>query len=96
MEYVSGQMELFHILWLICVTGMILCLLFSVILFIRMDIKGVIGYVTGRSARCGIRAIEQSGEEDRKKRTLMSLPPETFEISDRDETEILYLKKQEL
>ena len=63
MEQISVQLELFHILYLVCLVAMILFALIAVIVFIRLDIRGVIGFFTGRSARKEIREIEQSGSK---------------------------------
>lgn len=60
MEDVSGRISLYHNLFLVCLTLGVLCLVLAVVLFFVLDMRSVIGYLTGRSARKQIQALEES------------------------------------
>lgn len=56
-------MEFFHRICLICLSGMFLSLIVSVILFVRLEIWKVTGYLTGSRAAREIRKLEQRDGE---------------------------------
>lgn len=60
MEDVVGKIQAFHNLFLVCLVLAVLCLALAVILFFVLDIKSVIGYLTGRRAKKQIQALEES------------------------------------
>lgn len=53
MEYVTEQIRMYHRLYLSFLSGTLVCLGISGILFIRMNIWSVIGYFTGRQKKYG-------------------------------------------
>ena len=68
MENIAGKIEWYHNLYLACLSGAAVFLALSVILFIRLDIRGVIGFFTGRQAERGIRELEQNGGKNKESR----------------------------
>lgn len=58
MNDVGGTISLYHNLFLICLVSAILCLIVAAVLFFVMDIRSVIGYLTGRRAKKGIKELE--------------------------------------
>lgn len=68
MENIAGKIEWYHNLYLACLSGASVFLALSVILFIRLDIRGVIGFFTGRQAERGIRELEQNGGKNKESR----------------------------
>lgn len=60
MEDVAGKISLYHNLFLVCLVLCILCLILSVVLFFVLDIRNVLGYLTGRRAKKQIQALQES------------------------------------
>lgn len=58
MNDVGGTISLYHNLFLICLISAIVCLIVAVALFFVLDIRAVIGYLTGRRAKKGIKELE--------------------------------------
>ena len=58
MNDVGGTISLYHNLFLICLISAIVCLIVAVVLFFVLDICAVIGYLTGRRAKKGIKELE--------------------------------------
>lgn len=52
-------MEFFHRMFLCCLAGMVLSLMASAILFVRLEIPKVVGYLTGSRAAREIRRLSQ-------------------------------------
>jgi len=80
MEHITERIELYHLLFLICLIGMFLFLLVSVILFIRLDMKNVILYFTGTKAQKEIQELERNSAKsgkigNRAKESLQYLNP---------------------
>ncbi len=63
MESLSGRLTLFHDLYLGCLACTAVCLAIAVLLFIRLDIRNVIAFLTGREAKREIRHIKESSRE---------------------------------
>lgn len=63
MENISERILLFHNLYLVCLAGMVVFLGISVFLFIRLDIRNVIGYYTGWQAKREIKKMEVGSRE---------------------------------
>ena len=64
-EQLTQQIGLFHTLWLIFLVLFILFLLLDIFLFIKLDIRNVIGFLTGKTERKVIQEMmagEQTGE----------------------------------
>lgn len=51
MENISGQIELYHNLYLFCLTGMLVFLAVSAVLFICLDIRTAVKSYTGMGRR---------------------------------------------
>jgi len=66
MENIGKKIELYHNLYLLCLSGTASFLMFSVILFIRLDIRGVLGFFTGCQAKRRIRELEQKGRKNKE------------------------------
>lgn len=78
-----NRIELYTYLYYICLVLCIFCLAAAAVLFFYYDIRSVIGYLTGRSARKEIRELEEgtavserlmykksgSGKQDKKKKS---------------------------
>lgn len=58
MNDVGGMISLYHNLFLGCLISAIVCLIVAVVLFFVLDIRSVIGYLTGRRAKKGIKELE--------------------------------------
>lgn len=65
-------MELFHTLYIVCLAGMILCLLITIILYFKLNIQSTIGFLTGRSEKREIKAIKEAGVKDRNQHRHMT------------------------
>ena len=55
---VAGKIELYHNLFRGCLILAIFCFVLAVALFFVLDIRGVIGYLTGRQKKKMVRAME--------------------------------------
>lgn len=53
MEYMAEQIQVYHRLYLSFLSGTLLCLGISGILFVWLDIWSVIGFFTGRQKKSG-------------------------------------------
>ncbi len=75
MADVTARIELYHRLFLVCLGLAILCLVLAIVLFFVLDIRTVLGYLTGRSAKKKIRELEadnaKSGRLSARERTSM-------------------------
>lgn len=75
MGEVSEKITLYHNLFLVCLVLCIVCLVIAVILFFVLDIRGVLGYLTGRKAKKQIQALQEtnalSGRLSPRERTNM-------------------------
>ncbi len=75
MADVTAKIELYHRLFLVCLGLAILCLVLAIVLFFVLDIRTVLGYLTGRSAKKKIRELEadnaKSGRLSARERTSM-------------------------
>lgn len=60
MEDIAGKISLYHNLFVICLLLCILCLILAIVMFFVLDIRNVIGYLTGRRAKKQIQALEES------------------------------------
>lgn len=60
MENIAGKIELYHTLDSGCLGLSALCLILAVVLFFVLDIRSVLGYLTGRQAKKKIRELEAS------------------------------------
>lgn len=72
MDNIAGKIELFHNLYLGFLAGTIIFLMISIFLFIRLNIKDVIGFFTGHQAKREIRALEQIGMKTKVPERYMS------------------------
>lgn len=66
MDYVTYQIELYHRWFLVCLILAVIFLMVTLFLFIKMDIKEVVGYLTGRQEKREIARLKQ----DEKTRVL--------------------------
>lgn len=66
MEHIVEEIGMYRQLCLACIAGAVLSAGYAVYLFIRLDIRGVIGYLSGLSERRGIRRLQKrrGGFED--------------------------------
>lgn len=60
MEDIARKISLYHNLFLVCLVLCILCLILAIVLFFVLDMRSVIGYLTGRRAKKQIQALEAS------------------------------------
>ena len=60
MEDIAGKISLYHNLFVICLLLCILCLILAIVIFFVLDIRNVIGYLTGRKAKKQIQELEES------------------------------------
>lgn len=58
MNDVAGKIGLFHNLFLICLLLALSCLVLAIVLFVVLDIRSTLGYLTGRRAKKGIKELE--------------------------------------
>lgn len=58
MDDIAGKIQLYHSLYLGCLCLAFLCLILAVVLFFVLDIRSVLGYLTGRQAKKKIRELE--------------------------------------
>ena len=65
MENIASRITLFHNLYFVCLVGAILCLLISIVLFMKLDIRNVIGFFTGNQAKREIQRIQQNTFEQK-------------------------------
>ncbi len=96
MENLSGRLTLFHNLYLGCLACLAVCLAIAVLLFIRLDIRNVIAFLTGHEAKREIRHIRESSGEKRQKKeektTLLNQELPDFRV----EREILMIHTDEI
>lgn len=59
MEEITRKIELYHNLFLGCLLLCILCVIVAVTIFFVLDIRNVLGYLTGRKARKQIQRLEE-------------------------------------
>ena len=59
MNDVGGTISLYHNLFLICLISAIVCLIVAVALFFVLDIRAVIGYLTGRHNKKEVAFLEK-------------------------------------
>lgn len=75
MDEIAGKIQLYHSLYLGCLCLTILCLILAIVLFFALDIRSVLGYLTGRQAKKKIRELEAanavSGRLNAKERSAM-------------------------
>lgn len=60
MEDVTGKITLYHNLFLACLILGALCLVITIIVFFVLNIRDVLGYLTGRKAKKAIRELQES------------------------------------
>lgn len=60
MNDITQQIELYHNLFLGCLALCILCFIISIVIFFLLDIRKVIGYLTGHSAKKQIQVLEEN------------------------------------
>lgn len=60
MEDIAGKISLYHNLFVICLLLCVLCLILATVMFFVLNIRDVIGYLTGRRAKKQIQALEES------------------------------------
>ncbi|MBS6395729.1 MAG: hypothetical protein KH452_01075 [Clostridiales bacterium] len=58
MDVIAGKIELYHRLFLGCLTLSILCLILAAVLYFVLDMKTVLGYLTGRQKRKKVKEME--------------------------------------
>ena len=64
-------MEVYHRIGLLCLAGMLVSLVLSAVLYVRLEIRDVLGYLTGSRAAREIQRLEQKtndGPENRSSR----------------------------
>lgn len=54
------MVELFHNLYLGCLVGAVVCLFLSIVIFLRFDIRGACGVLTGHQAKKEIHRLEKA------------------------------------
>ncbi len=60
MEDFAGKIELYHNLFFACLAVCIVCAVIAVVIFIILDIKSVVGFLTGRRAKKQIQKLEEN------------------------------------
>lgn len=60
MEDVAGKISLYHNLFLVCLALSALCLIIAIIVFFALNIRDVLGYLTGRKAKKAIKELQES------------------------------------
>ena len=65
MEQIWGELDFYHRLFVLCLAGAAVLLTASIVLFIRLDIRNALGFLSGYRERQEIRKIEREnrGEE---------------------------------
>lgn len=58
MEEITRKIALYHNLFLGCLAVCILCLIIAIVIFFVLDIRNVLGYLTGRKAKKQIQEME--------------------------------------
>ena len=51
MQRLESQISMYHTIFMICIVLFVLFLLVDIFLFIKLDIRKVIGFLTGKTAR---------------------------------------------
>lgn len=93
MEDIAGRIAVFHNLYLACLVGTILFLSISVFLFIKLDIRGVIGFFTGQQAKREIRKIQEKSFEGKPSKKMIT--PEIKNESGKQKREDIPIRKVE-
>ncbi len=82
MNDIAQKITLYHNIFQICLILSIICLVIAIVLFFVLDIKTVIGYLTGRSAKKKIKELEESnaasGRLFRKEKTKLQYANDTM------------------
>ena len=60
MDNIAGRIELFHILYIVCLAGAGISLFISGVVFAKLKIKNVIGFFTGKQEKREILKIKES------------------------------------
>ena len=80
MEEITSRIELYHNLFTGCLAVSLLCLILAVVLFFVLDIRNVLGYLTGRQRRKKVKEMEAanavSGRLMRERSSLEHVAPE--------------------
>lgn len=61
MDQIMSRISLYHNLYLICLGATLLFLIISIVLFFYLDVRGCIGFLTGRQARREIERLNLEG-----------------------------------
>lgn len=59
MQRLESQISMYHTIFMICIVLFVLFLLVDIFLFIKLDIRKVIGFLTGKTARKTIEEMER-------------------------------------
>lgn len=63
MQRLESQISMYHTIFMICIVLFVLFLLVDIFLFIKLDIRKVIGFLTGKTARKTIEEMKAGGLE---------------------------------
>lgn len=58
MEDIAGKIQLYHNIFTVCLVLSLVCLVLAVALFFVLDIRSVLGYLTGRQRRRKVKEME--------------------------------------
>ena len=61
MQRLESQISMYHTIFMICIVLFVLFLLVDIFLFIKLDIRKVIGFLTGKTARKTIEEMKAGG-----------------------------------
>ena len=61
MQRLESQISMYHTIFMICIVLFVLFLLVDIFLFIKLDIRKVIGFLTGKTARKTIEEMKVQG-----------------------------------
>ena len=79
-EEITGRIELYHNLFTGCLAVSLFCLVLAAVLFFVLDIRNVLGYLTGRQRRKKVKEMEAanavSGRLMRERSSLEHVAPE--------------------
>ena len=107
MDNIISRITLYHNLYLACIGATVVFLCISIVLFIRLNIKEVIGFLTGSQAKREIQRLETEGVAKRIKEKNISVkfrkvnesPKVTItkklEETNQKKTELLHVSKEE-
>lgn len=80
MDEIAGRIELYHSLFIGCLVLSLICLVLAAVLFFFLDIRNVLGYLTGRQRRKKVREMEAanavSGRLMRERSSMAHVSPE--------------------